>query len=285
MATQSLLQQRDLYNSTYVALQRVLLSLSLLLLGSVVQAADRPKVALIIDDMGNSLDYGLRAVMLPGAINYAFLPHTPYVPVLAELAHSKNKLVMLHQPLESHGGNKLGPGGLTLHLDQPTFNQILLKNIAAIPHIQGVNNHMGSLMTRHPGAMQWLMEVLGEVGLFFVDSRTTEKSVAYGVAEESSIAIAGRDIFLDHERDVVMIRRQFKKLLRIAKLRGSAIGIGHPYPETLQVLEDELPNLSKQGIELVLVSELTKIEFGKRLWRASTSPLSTMVRNAHHEEP
>ncbi|MCF6282686.1 MAG: divergent polysaccharide deacetylase family protein [Candidatus Polarisedimenticolaceae bacterium] len=278
------MRKRDLYNSTHVVLQRVLLSLLFLLFVSAVQAADRPKVALIIDDMGNHLNLGLRAVMLPGAINYAFLPHTPYVSVLAELAHSKNKLVMLHQPLESHGGNRLGPGGLTLHLDQPTFNEILLENIAVIPHIQGVNNHMGSLMTRHPGAMQWLMDVLGEVGLFFVDSRTTEKSVAYGVAEESSIAIAGRDIFLDHDRDVATIRRQLKKLLQIAKLRGSAIGIGHPYPETLQVLEEELPNLSKQGFELVLVSELTKIEFGQRLWRVSTSPLSTIVRNTHHEE-
>jgi len=260
-------------------LQSLLLSL-FVLWASAAHATEHPRIALIIDDMGNQLDAGLRAVMLPGAVSYAFLPHTPYVPVLAELAHSKNKQVMLHQPLESHGGNKLGPGGLTLHHNRESFSEVLLENIAVIPHIQGVNNHMGSLMTRHPGAMQWLMDVLGEAGLFFIDSRTTEKSVAYSVAQERRIATAGRDIFLDHDRDVETIRRQFKKLLRIAKVRGSAIGIGHPYPETLQVLEEVLPNLSKQGVDLVLASELTKIEFNKRLWRVTSSPLSTVVRNA-----
>jgi hypothetical protein len=247
---------------------------------SATQAVERPRIALIIDDMGNHLDRGLRAVMLPGAISYAFLPHTPHVSVLAELAHSKNKQVMLHQPLESHGGNKLGPGGLTLHHNRESFRQVLQENIAVIPHIQGVNNHMGSLMTRHPGAMQWLMDVLGDAGLFFIDSRTTEKSVAYGVAQERRVATAGRDIFLDHDRDVETIRQQFKKLLRIAKVRGSAIGIGHPYPETLQVLEEVLPNLSQQGVDLVLASELTKIEFNRRLWRVTSSSLSTVVKNA-----
>ncbi len=259
-------------------LQSLLLSL-FVLLATATQAAERPRVALIIDDMGNQLDRGLRAVMLPGAISYAFLPHTPYVSILAELAHSKNKQVMLHQPLESHGGNKLGPGGLTLHHNRESFRQILQENITVIPHIQGVNNHMGSLMTRHPGAMQWLMDVLGDAGLFFIDSRTTEKSVAYGVAQERRIATAGRDIFLDHDRDVETIRQQFKKLLQIAKARGHAIGIGHPYPETLQVLEEELPKLSKQGIDLVLASELTKIEFNRHLWRVTSLPLPTVVKN------
>jgi polysaccharide deacetylase 2 family uncharacterized protein YibQ len=264
-------------------LRSVLFVLLLVFLASATQAAERPRIALIIDDMGNQLDTGLRAVMLPGAVSYAFLPHTPYVPVLAELAHSKKKQVMLHQPLESHRGNKLGPGGLTLHHNRQSFNEVLLKNIAAIPHIQGVNNHMGSLMTRHPGAMQWMMDVLGELGLFFVDSRTTQKSVAFAVAQESRIATAGRDIFLDHDRDLSIIRSQFKKLLRIAKIRGSAIGIGHPYPETLQMLEEELPKLSNLGIDLVMASELAKIDFSKRLWRASSSPLSTMVKNSNQE--
>ncbi len=259
-------------------LQSLLLSL-FVLLATASQAAEHPRVALIIDDMGNQLDRGLRAVMLPGAISYAFLPHTPYVSILAELAHSKNKQVMLHQPLESHGGNKLGPGGLTLHHNRESFRQVLQENIAVIPHIQGVNNHMGSLMTRHPGAMQWLMDVLGDAGLFFIDSRTTEKSVAYGVAQERRIATAGRDIFLDHDRDVETIRQQFKKLLQIAKIRGHAIGIGHPYPETLQVLEEELPKLSKQGFDLVLASELTKIEFNRHLWRVTSLPLPTVVKN------
>ena len=255
---------------------------SLFWVSSGLQSADRAargsppvKIALIIDDMGNHLDSGLRAVKLPGPITYAFLPHTPYVSVLAELAHTKGKLVMLHQPLESHAGNRLGPGGLTLHMKQQEFKNTLAENIAAIPHVKGVNNHMGSLMTRHPGAMRWLMEVLGDTGLFFVDSRTTERSVAHGVAMESSIATISRDIFLDHDRDKARIRGQIKHLLRVAKLHGSAVGIGHPYRETLEVLEQEIPRLAEQGIELVLVSELTKIDFKRELVSLSSPTYKT----------
>ena len=257
-----------------------ILLLSPVCLAQQTQASVPSRIVLIIDDLGNQLTSGMRAVLLPGPVTYAFLPHTPYAEVLAELAHAKNKEVMLHLPLESHAGNRLGPGGLTLHMGRQEFQQTLAENIASIPHVRGVNNHMGSLMTRHPGAMKWLMQGLGEKGLYFIDSRTTEKSVAYGIAREKTIAAAGRDVFLDHDRNKAVIRSQFRRLLQVAKKRGQAIGIGHPFPETLEVLEQELPLLRAQGVELVAASELTKIHFGKRLWRVSSSPSLKVAKNS-----
>ena len=138
-----------------------------------------PRVALIIDDMGNQRWQGAQALALPGALTYSFLPHTPYAAEQALQAHRLDKEVMLHLPMESLQGKRLGPGALTADMREQDFHAILAEAIAAVPHIAGVNNHMGSLLTGDAGAMGWLMQALsGYPGLYFVDSRTTELSLA-----------------------------------------------------------------------------------------------------------
>ncbi len=210
-----------------------LLMLPALLVSLPCGAEELPAITIIIDDMGNHEGWGIGALDLPGSVTYAFLPHTQHASSLAEKAHTAGKEVMLHLPMESDGGKRLGPGGLTLHMTEKHFQRILAEDIQAVPHAKGVNNHMGSLLTQHPGAMGWLMEGLQRRGgLFFIDSRTSEQTVARQVAEEHQIPNAQRDIFLDNSRDPEAIRTQFKQLIKQAKRSGYAVGIGHPYPET-----------------------------------------------------
>src|SRR5690606_23829095 len=109
-------------------------------------------------------------------------------------------------------------------------------NLAAVPHVRGVNNHMGSLITRHPGHMTWLMQDLARDGLFFVDSYTHPQSVALEMAREGGVPAARRDVFLDHVAEPEAIAHQFRRLLARARSDGHAIGIGHPYPATLAFL-------------------------------------------------
>ncbi|MGB5353228.1 MAG: divergent polysaccharide deacetylase family protein, partial [Woeseia sp.] len=105
--------------------------------------------------------------------------------------------------------------------------------------------------------MRWLMEELhAHEGLFFVDSYTTHQSVAMQAAVDAGVPAARRDVFLDNDRSAEGVAAAFEKLKRVARRRGSAIGIGHPYPETLKFLEQVLPQLSAEGIELVSLSEL-----------------------------
>jgi polysaccharide deacetylase 2 family uncharacterized protein YibQ len=150
------------------------------------------------------------------------------------------------------------------------FIQTLQRNIASVPHVVGVNNHMGSLLTRDPTAMRWLMSELRADGLFFIDSRTTDATVAERVASENLLATSRRHVFLDNTPRESEIKRQLAQLLRKARSQGRAIGIAHPYPETLAVLREELPKLKQQGIELVSVSEL--INARRSLWHAYSSP-------------
>lgn len=220
-------------------------------------AIDKPRIAIIIDDIGDRFEAGRHAVELPGAVACAFLPHTPHAAELARRAHAAGKEVLLHLPLQSLAGKALGPGAITLDTTEREFHRILADNLGAIPHVVGVNNHMGSLLTRHPGHMTWLMEGIAARGdLYFVDSYTHADSVALAMARERGIAAARRDVFLDNIPAREEIRAEFERLVEIAKAEGSAIGIGHPYEETLAYLAETLPLLDAAGIELVPVAEL-----------------------------
>ena len=216
------------------------------------------RIAIIIDDIGDNLINGLRIVHLPGAVTCSFLPYTPYARQLAIAAHRRHKDVMLHLPMESEDSQEdPGPGALTLNMTQEEFTRTFQADLAAIPFASGVNNHMGSLITRHPGHMTWLMREINRRGdLFFVDSRTTEATVAQRVAQETGVPNLHRDVFLDNDLHPDAIAAQFAQLIAQAKRRGSAVAIGHPHPATLRFLEEKLPNLGEEGIQLVSVSQL-----------------------------
>jgi polysaccharide deacetylase 2 family uncharacterized protein YibQ len=243
----------------------------------------KPMVALIIDDLGDRLKDGLRAIALPGNVTYAILPQTTFSHRFAELVHRQGKEVMLHQPMQALNGEAMGPGGLSLYMTHEAFVNTLRANLESVPHARGLNNHMGSLLTRHPGQMAWLMDALQEHGgLFFVDSTTTSQTVALKVALEHQLPGVRRNVFLDNDRSEAAIRRQFAHFIAQAKTVGSSLAIGHPYPETLQVLEQLLPELAEQGVALHPVSQLIaqRNERRERLWQASLSPLHRVVKSS-----
>jgi len=242
-----------------------------------------PVIAIIIDDLGDRLPEGKQAVALPGPVACAFLPHTPYAASLARRAAAAGKEVLLHLPLQAVANNNLlGPGALTLEESERQFRTTLRRDLAAIPQVQGVNNHMGSLLTRHPGAMGWLMrELAAHGGLFFVDSYTTVQSVALQLADENNIPAARRDVFLDNDPAPEAIRLQFARLLKIARRQGYAIAIGHPHPTTLAVLAEELVRLPETGVTLAPVHTLIQQrEADKAAWPVSSSRLPTAAKNS-----
>jgi hypothetical protein len=232
-----------------------------------------PAIAIIIDDLGNRYSEGLRTISLAGRITCAFLPHTPYARRLAEKAFEQGKEVMLHLPMESARPRALGPGGVTLDMSERQFKAQILDDLDSVPHVAGINNHMGSLLTRHPGHMGWLMETLVSTGpLYFVDSRTTPKTIAHRVADEFHIPNLERDVFLDAQPgDSGFVRRQFQRLLDEARRRGTAVAIGHPFHETLAVLEQEIARLHHQGIQLTSVSDILVLRQRRQTWHASLS--------------
>jgi hypothetical protein len=230
----------------------------LLLIAFFMPASNAQQLAsIIIDDLGNNLDYGSEVIDLPGPVTLAFLPHTEYASELADRAYSSGKEVMLHLPLQSVRHYNQTPGTLKLHMTHNEFISQLEQNIDSVPHIKGINNHMGSLLTRHPGHMDWLMATLAQQGdLYFVDSKTTNKSVAPLFARKHGVPHLDRDIFLDPDPRPETIHREFARFINKAKQTGYAIAIAHPYPGTIQFIREHLYELEKEGIRLVPVSEI-----------------------------
>ncbi|MDO8342916.1 MAG: divergent polysaccharide deacetylase family protein [Cellvibrio sp.] len=213
-------------------------------------------LAVIIDDIGYNLALGKRTADLSGDFTLAVLPFTPHGIELAERAHRRGKEIMLHAPMSNRHNYPLGRGGLMSGMQRAEFLAVLRQNIANVPYIKGVNNHMGSQLTEQVEPMRWLMEELKNRQLYFVDSRTSAQTQALIMAEKIQLPSRRRDVFLDDERSSSKIKYQLIRALKLARQRGSAIAIGHPYPETLAELERLQPLLEQYDVQLVKASQL-----------------------------
>ncbi|OUS06764.1 hypothetical protein A9Q81_02465 [Gammaproteobacteria bacterium 42_54_T18] len=214
------------------------------------------QIAIIIDDIGYNRPAGEHIINVPGALTYAVIPFTPFAKKLATLAHTKNKEVLLHLPMEATVRKQLDTGGLTVNQSKYELKDLVNNSLTAVPFVTGFNNHMGSLLTTDRKAMEWIMEEASSQQLFFVDSVTNAASIAGKVASEHGIPNLRRDVFLDNSPSEEKIHQAFQQLLAKAKNNGYAIGIAHPHPATIRYLSSHLDNLQEEGIELVSVSKL-----------------------------
>jgi polysaccharide deacetylase 2 family uncharacterized protein YibQ len=240
-------------------------------------AADQPPrkavIAVVIDDLGNSLEEGRRVVALPGAVACSILPHTIDGPHIADLAHAADKEVLLHLPMQSVADMPLGSGGITLEMTEGEIRATVADDLASIPHLAGMNNHEGSLITQHPGDMAWVLQTLHGAGAFYyIDSYTSADSVAYQIAREQQVPAARRNVFLDDVNTEAAVEAQWQRLIAIARHKGFALAIGHPRSATLKVLEEELPKLADEDLILVAPSEIVKIQEQHPLPDAVTIP-------------
>ncbi len=218
---------------------------SLCVFASAVQADARPILSLVIDDLGYSLQLGKQAIELEGDHTYAILPGAAHTKRLAQHANRHNKEVILHLPMQSIGAaSKREPHALDESMDEDQLTSKVHSLLEQIPFISGVNNHMGSHLTEFDFFMRPVMDSTRAYNpdLYFLDSRTSALSVAHAQALDAGLRSISRDVFLDNETNVESIRLQYRIWLNKAQEYGSAIAIGHPHPETLQVLRENLPD-------------------------------------------
>lgn len=219
--------------------------------------SERPRIAIIIDDLGYDRRMAKRFVALKAPLTLAILPQSPLQRQIAEMAHENGLEVMLHLPMEPNEYPAINPGPGTLLMDMRPDALIhqLENDLAAVPYIKGVNNHMGSEMTAASVQMYQIFSILKKRGLYFVDSRTTKESICRPSARLFNVSFAERDVFLDHDHSRSAIRSQIERLKRIAITHGAAVGIAHPHGSTYHVLKEALPALMKE-MDLVPVSAL-----------------------------
>ncbi len=249
-----------------------------LALGFGAQADERPVLSLVIDDLGYSLEHGRAAIRLAGDHTYAVLPGAAHSRELAQFAHAQNKEVILHLPMQSISDRAARePGALNEAMDENELTANVHSLLARIPFIRGVNNHMGSHLTEFDFFMRPVMDSIRGYNprLYFLDSRTTPRSVAYAQALDAGLPAISRDVFLDDEPNPESIRLQFRIWLTKARERGSAIAIGHPYPNTLEVLRDHLPEAvgEYRFMRVSRLIEERKVRGFSENWREQLSSL------------
>lgn len=218
-------------------------------------------VAVIIDDMGSSLEVMEDICSLGQPVTVSILPQSIHAEETARIAHENGLEVMLHLPGESlndHEGNNYTAGLIRSDMSREDIRALVEDSIARVPYIQGVNNHMGSKITQEETVMRPILEILKRHDLFFLDSRTTADSIAFNLAQRMGLRSASRNVFLDTSVGVEYSKQKMSELVRLAQRTGRAIGIGHPFPETLQALRESLPLLAGQNVRPVFASEIIR---------------------------
>lgn len=211
------------------------------------QKEKHPKIAIIIDDVGYDRNMANRFMSLQIPVTLSILPASPHAKAIADKATKHHTEVMLHLPMEPEEYPKIDPGpdALLLRMAPDELLRTLEINLAAVPHVRGVNNHMGSRLTAAEPQMNQVFTILKKRDLFFIDSRTSSKSRCRSAARLLKVPFAERDVFLDHVQSRSQVRKQVERLFRIADRHGAAIGIGHPHKVTIEVLEEVIPAVRK----------------------------------------
>ncbi|MCP4470296.1 MAG: divergent polysaccharide deacetylase family protein [Gammaproteobacteria bacterium] len=222
------------------------------------EADQRLVLSLVIDDLGYSLESGKAAISLDGDHTYAILPGAIYSRKLARYAHQMNKEVILHMPMQSIRSSAAHePNALNEAMDEDELTGNVHSLLSQIPFIRGVNNHMGSHLTELDFFMRPVMDSIRSYNpsFYFLDSRTSPRSVAYSQAMDAGLSTISRDVFLDNDPSTAAIQLQYNIWLTRAREQGSAIAIGHPYSHTLEVLRHNLPEAG-DNFTFMRISEL-----------------------------
>lgn len=221
----------------------------------------RPRIAIIMDDMGMNRRYWDDIFSFKFPITLSVFPHRPFSVEVATLAHDSGMEVMLHIPMEpiEYPEKDPGMGALFTFMSEEEIIDTLLSDLSSVPYISGVNNHMGSYFTQDDRRLEIVLEEVNKLGLFFVDSKTTSLTRAFDVAIDLGVPAFERTVFLDNDRTVKKIKKRIVELIEKAKRNGGALGICHPYPETIEALKEMEDELLNSNVDIITVNELIEL--------------------------
>ena len=216
------------------------------------------KLAIIIDDMGSSMEEARTFMSMKTPLTFAIIPGLAKDSQVAEAAHAQGYEVIVHLPMEPQGypQRRIERNGLLIAMSDYEIEERVAEYLRAVPHADGGNNHMGSRFTEVREKMLPALRVMNGSGFFFIDSRTSPVSTGASVARELGMKTASRNVFLDNVQEVGAIRRQLNQAAAIARKRGRAIAIGHPHRATMQALAAAIPVLKAQGITFTFARDM-----------------------------
>jgi uncharacterized protein len=228
-----------------------------------VDLRDKPRVAIVIDDLGLDRPRSERVIALAPAVTLSFLAYSGDLPRLTDAARRAGHEMIVHVPMQPVNTKiDMGPNGLATNQSKEEVLRRLDWDLGRFDGYVGINNHMGSRFTGDAQAMGWVMDELKSRGLMFLDSRTIATSIGAKAAAAEGVPFAERDVFLDDEQTATAVDQRLREVEAIAKKKGTAIAIGHPHDVTIAALTSWIASLPQKGIVLVPLTEVVKTRLG-----------------------
>jgi polysaccharide deacetylase 2 family uncharacterized protein YibQ len=235
-------------------------------------------LVIVIDDVGRELHLLDQLLGLRWQLVFSVLPGAVYAPgaqLRLRADRRRYREILLHLPMQPdddahmRDGDEAREDFLLLTDDAAALRRKLEAALVHVPAAVGVNNHMGSRLTTDRAAMDTVMAVLAERGLFFLDSRTAAQTVAERAALDAGVPAIARRVFLDEDKSEAAIEAALGRAAELARTEP-VVAIGHPSPELVAVLERRLPQLHAVGIGVYPLSTL----LGQRPPAATPAPAS-----------
>lgn len=219
----------------------------------------KPVIAVVIDDMGINHQRTRDISRLKAPLTASFLTYGASLKAQVAKSQEAGHEIMVHVPMEPKRKANIAPDTLTTDMDEAEIKNSLSAMLKKFKGVRGINNHMGSQFTEDGERMNYVMEVLHDHDLFFLDSKTSARSKGHMAAKANNVPYAHRHVFLDNENDVEYINKQLRLAEKIAKKNGYVVAIGHPKSKTYIALKEWLPTLNDKNIKLVHLSEIIKV--------------------------
>jgi len=215
-------------------------------------------LALILDDVGYNLGALKRVLALSVPVAVSVLPDAPHADQAARLAHQAGQVVMLHLPMQPEDPSlQMSDAFLLEGMSADALRATFLRDLAQVPYVEGVNNHMGSKLTQLESPMRQVMRQCRQHGLFFVDSKTSSNSVAASVAASMGLKWASRQIFLDHIMTPEAMALAWQHARACVQKGSRCIVIAHPRAESVAFLEKHLTK--EDAAQMVSIKRLLRM--------------------------
>jgi polysaccharide deacetylase 2 family uncharacterized protein YibQ len=230
------------------------------------------QLAIIIDDFGYKLGPSISEFLaLPAPVTWAIIPGLPHTKEVAEIAQKNHVPTIIHLPMQPLRG-KIEQDGMTIMvgMSEKQIATILEKARMQVPMAEGVNNHMGSLLTTHQPTLIRLMRVLRKDNLFFIDSMTNPESIAYKIARNQGVPSMKMFTYLDNPKSGMTLAEKMAEAVKEADRKGPTIVIGHDRLKTVKELAPVVARWKAKGIYFVPVRELVQEYWQKRQYLRKT---------------
>jgi polysaccharide deacetylase 2 family uncharacterized protein YibQ len=227
-----------------------------------VTLSNKPKIAIVLDDMGVDQRRSYIATQLNGPLTLSYLTYARDLAKQTHQARQAGHELMLHVPMEPSSPDiDPGPNVLLSGVPENEIISTLNWGLDQFSGFVGINNHMGSRFTSNLEGMLTVMRELKKRKLIFLDSVTSKSTKGRIAANQIGVPFIARDIFLDHIDDVNEIKLQLDAVKRLAKKQGYAIAIGHPRDATIKVLNSWLAEIENENFQLVPISALIPLAY------------------------